>query len=170
MFIKMPKDVVLTVNIGADGVTRLNLADNLAREIYNEVDKNFFMQDFENFLEAQHPEFDLCESNSIPTWETLWEVYQQREDMNVAKWDTFKDVLQKVYEQFGKFECHVCGKKLLSEFPAVDHADNCYCDKCDEEYTDFCEECGERHLKSELTYTGDGVGYCDNCKELYVND
>lgn len=88
----------------------------------------------------------------------------------MAEWDTFETVLQDVYEQFGNFVCRLCGKKLLSKLPPADSDGNCYCDTCADTQTDWCEECGERHLKSELAYTEEDIGYCEHCKEAYIND
>lgn len=164
MRIEVPKQVAITVESVYNDCLILDIPDNIARVIYNEMDKRYFQEDFTNFLDWKHEEFEICETDCWTTWKYLWATYQEKEDMNVATQDTFEEVLQSVWELCGRFTCHLCGKKLLSELPSADRNGNCYCDECADEHTDFCENCGERYLTSELAYVEDGVGYCKNCK------
>lgn len=164
MRIEVPKQTTISFENDYDDCSILDIPVNIVRLIYNEMDKIYFRNDFKDFLDCRHEDFEICDTDSEPTWSYLWATYQEHQDMNVAEWDTFEDVLQEVYELCGNFVCHLCGKKLLSELPPVDCNGNCYCDECADTQTDFCEGCSDRRLKSELTYIEDGVGYCKNCK------
>ena len=164
MRINLPKSATVSMEMTCTGDVYLNMTDDVARLIHDRMKKRYFQEDFLNFLQTQHEDFKISDTSAFQTWNVLWGSYQRHQDMNVAEWDTFEMVLQDVWEQAGQFTCHVCGKKILSITPVADYNGNCYCDECAGTQTDFCEGCGDRHLKSELTYVEDGVGYCEYCK------
>lgn len=164
MRIEVPKQIAITLENHYDDCSILNIPDNVARLIYDEMSKRYFQEDFTNFLDWKHEDFEICNADYYCTWKYLWATYQEKEDMNVAVQDTFEAVLESVWELCGRFTCCICGKKLLNEFPPADCNGNCYCDECAHTQTDFCEDCGDRRLKSELIYDKDGVGYCEYCK------
>lgn len=169
--INVPKNATFLMESTGLGDVYIKTSDEVARLVYNEVAKRFFKQDFLNFLQTQHSkDVKAIDMNAYHTWDRLWNSYQKHEDMTVSIWDTFETVLQDVWEYYGSFTCCSCGKKLLDALPVADCNGNCFCEHCADAQTDFCEECGERHLKSELTYVEDGVAYCEHCKEEYIND
>lgn len=170
MRITVPNNAIVRMETTFDGDIYITMSDDVAREIHGRMERRYFQEDFLNFLQVQHEDFEVCASNAFPTWSLLWESYQKHQDMNVAQWDTFEVVLQDVYEQCGSFVCYLCEKKLLSEFPPADSNGNCYCEHCASTQLDFCKGCGVRRLKSLLTYDKDGVAFCEHCKEEYIND
>ena len=141
----------------------LDLHDELLISVYNQISFEYFKEDFDNFLRCQHEDFVIPSGHERLSWKILWETYIELQDQNVAAWDTFEDVLEEAWGDFGHFECVECGKKLLGALPETDRNGHVYCDACADEKLDFCEQCNERYLKTDLTYVEDGVDYCENC-------
>lgn len=163
MLIKIPKGTVIYPLQLVDP-THLKVDNMLARIIHWDMLFEDFKEDFGIFLSSQHEDFVIPSGDSNTSWKVLWETYQELQDQNVAAWDTFEDVLNEAWNDFGQFECVKCGKKLLGALPIADRDGKCYCDKCADKYTDFCDCCCERFLKTDLIHNGDNV-HCCNCAD-----
>lgn len=144
----------------------LELRDELLYDVYDQISFEFFKDTFSNFLDCQcNSEFSLCQADEAPMLERIWESYKADEDMNISQWDTFQETVQGIWKhECSEFTCCKCGRKLLSQIPEADRDGNVYCDNCADKLLDYCEQCNERFLKSDLAYVEDGVGYCEYCK------
>lgn len=165
MLIKIPdNDKIQNPIIYKEGKQHcLNLSNNLAEEIFQKISAEYFKDDFTTYLEYSNSNISFCMSDEEEMLDKAWEIYKELQSIDTAESDTFLSIAEELWKKAGSLCCHQCHVQLLSKNPITDKDGNFYCDECSDNELDFCELCGERLKKNDMTIDENFYRYCKDC-------